>query len=133
MRRRGREILVAMATLSLALGLTLAVGASAQESRAVTVKSTITIRELNSNGAGGTVSSPENECEPKREVVLYVNKGTSRKDNWVQVGKDRTNQKGAWEVRVGEPGLAKGPYRARVFHEDRGGFDCDDDFAYRNL
>jgi hypothetical protein len=118
-----------VATLTLAF----AVGASAQAPLGVKVKSTVTIRELTSNGASGTVSATENECEPKREVVLYVNRGTSRKDRWVQVGKDRTNQKGAWEVRVGEPGLDKGPYRTRVFEDQRGEFDCDDDFAYRNL
>jgi hypothetical protein len=127
--RRGKKILVGMATLSLVL----AAGASGQESLDVKVKSTVTIRTLSSNGASGTVSATENECEPKREVVLYVNRGTARKDRWVQVGKDSTNQKGAWEIHVGEPGLDKGPYRARVLEDQRGEFECDDDFAYRNL
>jgi hypothetical protein len=117
--RLKRFILLAVAMLALVL----AAGAAAQESEVVNVRTSVTIRELTTDGASGTLSAQEKDCEPKRTVLLYAVRGAHKEPDIV--GKDKTNEKGSWEIRKSLN--ADTTYYVIANGDRRGEFNCRDD------
>ena len=105
------------------LSLALAVGAQAQDPDLDDVRSSVTIRELTSMGASGTLSAQEEACEANRTVVLYAVRGAHKEPD--VVGKDKTNKKGSWEIRKSL--AASTTYYVIANGDRRGEFNCLDD------
>ncbi len=70
-------------------------------------KSKLKIKQIDSSGASGTVTSKDDGCEPGRKVKLFLIGDYVP----VRVGKDSTNGQGKWKVAAD---LERGRYYAKA-------------------
>jgi len=88
---------------------------------ATRVKTSVTIRNGNSERFTGRVTSPKKACVKRRKVTLYVYTATNGLRSYAghrgyeAVGRATTNAKGNWEIRASaSEAFLEGDYRASV-------------------